>query len=125
MSIQARVKEREEGGREETRKKLKQVLSEYTKIRTGLFQMSSDSDSDCSLSGLRRVQSGPKIHSNVPADLEFIFKVKTVDKAKRMVFAYTLKHGRRLPYEAEIEGLCPMLCIKKNLYLRIQSTVWG
>ena len=73
----------------------------------------SDSDSDCSLSDLmlRRVDSGPKLHSAVPDDIEFVFKVKVREKSKRLPFLYTLKKGKKLPYNTEIEGLSFMTFI--------------
>ena len=64
----------------------------------------SDSDSDCSLSSLvmRRVNSG---HRTVPENVEFIFKPKFGEKGKRQPFLYTLKQGKELPHETDIEGL--------------------
>ena len=53
---------------------------------------------------LQRVDSGPELHSAVPDNIEFAFKIKVGEKAKRIPFLYTLKKGKKLPYNTEIKG---------------------
>ena len=66
--------------------------------------MSSDSDSDCSESGLVRALSGPQLHSAVPKNIDFFLKFKTVEKSMRKKIVYTLKQGKKLPYEPDLQG---------------------
>ena len=65
----------------------------------------AEDNSDYDLSGLVRINSGPRLFSRVPGDMDFIFKDKiSPDSDSKPPFIYTLKEGRILPYVTEIAG---------------------